>query len=95
MVSAGANCIRLYNANPTTKLYTEEVLNGIQTPIDGTIVPPALGKDHRPFMDAAAAFGLMVIFPLLGDRDMINKLPREQYERYLKNQVNRLKFLLI
>ena len=55
--------------------------------IEGEIVAPPLGKDHRPFMDAALAFDFMVIYPLLGDEALMKALTKDNYKEYLKNQV--------
>lgn len=85
---SGANTIRIYNINPSTRLYTDMVLSGQVTAIDGNIVAPSYGKDHRSFMDAAFNAGLMVIYPLLGDQTLMNKLTKDQYQRYLQNQID-------
>eukprot|EP01122_Echinamoeba_exundans_P013455 TRINITY_DN5882_c0_g2_i1.p2 TRINITY_DN5882_c0_g2~~TRINITY_DN5882_c0_g2_i1.p2 ORF type:complete len:364 (-),score=74.65 TRINITY_DN5882_c0_g2_i1:1305-2396(-) len=67
MKKLGVNVLRLYNANPTTLLATQQLLsqgwNGIKE---------ARGKDHRPFMDAAHAAGFKVMFPLLSDESLLN-----------------------
>jgi hypothetical protein len=67
MKQLGVNVLRLYNANPTTLLATQQLLsqgwNGITE---------ARGKDHRPFMDAAHAAGFKVMFPLLSDESLLN-----------------------
>jgi len=56
------NAIRLYNVNPTTRLASERLLN---TGWNDILEP--LGKDHRQFMDYAQAYGIKVMFPLVGD----------------------------
>jgi len=87
---SGANAIRIYNVNPTTRLYTDEVLAGNRTSIAGTIAPPSYGKDHVPFMDIAYKAGLMVIFPLLGDESLMSSLSQQQFQEYLQNQIDEI-----
>lgn len=79
-------CCRIYTVNPTTKLYTEAVLAGEQTPISGTILYP-YGKDHIPFLDACEDAGLKVIYPLFGDPYYMKNTPTDQFERFLNNMV--------
>jgi hypothetical protein len=85
----GANTIRIYNANPTTLLYTQQVTSGEKPAISGNIVAP-VGKDHRPFFDAAQQFGLKIIFPLLGDENLMKNTPKDHYERFLENQIDEI-----
>jgi len=88
--SMGANTLRVYNSNPTTFLYTEEVILGIQTAISGSIAPPPVGKYHVPFMNAAAAYGLMVIYPLIGDQTLMTTMNQSDYERLIQNQIDEI-----
>jgi hypothetical protein len=87
---SGANAIRIYNINPTTRMYTDAVLAGTQQAVTGTIVAPSYGKDHRPFMDAAYQAGLMVIYPLLGDQTLMASLTQDEFEGYLRNQIDEI-----
>ena len=52
-----------------------------------TIAAPAYGSDHRSFMDYAYQSGLMVIFPLVSDVNMLRDLTATQFESYMMNQV--------
>jgi hypothetical protein len=79
----GANTLRLYNVNPTTRLASEELLatgwNKIQV---------ANGKDHRQFMDYAHEHGLKVIFPLVGDETALTNDPEELLDQKLRNLID-------
>lgn len=70
LIDLGVNTIRIYNINPTTRLASENLLeqrwNKIQLPE---------GKDHRPFMDAAAEAGIKVMFPLVADETALTTDP--------------------
>lgn len=77
----GVNTIRIYNSNPTTRQSTIDQLgqNGILEP---------LGKLHIPFMNKAQQYGLKVIFPLMGDEQILRKTPEATVQQMLKNQID-------
>lgn len=85
----GANTLRMYHTSPITTLYTEAVANGEQEPIEN-LVGIVLEKDHRPFMDLAYQYGLMVIFPLDGDENTLRNVPTDTMHRLLMNQIDEI-----
>jgi hypothetical protein len=73
------NTIRIYKVNPTTRLATENLLSQRWNKIE-----VAEGKDHRPFMDAAEAHGLKVMFPLVADETALTTDPEDLLDQKIK-----------
>lgn len=83
MKELGANTIRLYNVNPTTRLASEKFLesgwNNVSKPY---------GKDHIPFLDYAYESGLRVIFPLVSDESALTLDPEDLLIQKTKNLID-------
>jgi len=81
LAAAGANTIRLYNANPTTRAATQTYTN---------LFPQPTGKDHTQFMQLAAQYNISVIYPLICDDNSFAKLDSATYKRYLRWQIDEI-----
>lgn len=77
----GVNTLRLYNVNPTSKLYVDKY-KSIEPEIIETI-----GPEHRPFLDMAHQYGFKVIFPILSDESTLFGNPKERLERWIQTQI--------
>jgi hypothetical protein len=86
MKSMGVNTLRMYNTNPITMQYSQDVLAG-KLPNPTNIKLPN-GKSHVEFMDLAYHYGFMVLFPLIGDENIIRNTPQAQYYQLLRNQID-------
>lgn len=81
MKQAGANTIRVHNANPWTKNYTATHIGN-----DGILLPN--GKSHREFMDVAQSYSLKVIFPLPGEWSWLINYPQDEMYQLIENIVD-------
>lgn len=82
----GANTLRLYNINAMTQKYTLEVFNGDKDNLFE--ITAAYGKNHVPFLDAAKNAGFMVMYPLLGDENLLMSLSDLKLQQLLMNQID-------
>eukprot|EP00026_Physarum_polycephalum_P003470 Phypoly_transcript_03482.p1 GENE.Phypoly_transcript_03482~~Phypoly_transcript_03482.p1 ORF type:complete len:768 (+),score=86.79 Phypoly_transcript_03482:78-2381(+) len=78
--SMGANTLRLYNANPTTRQMSQIYPT--------SKIPFPQGKDHIPFLDLAQQYGFSVVFPLYSDMGAFNTLSEEDFKRFLRAQID-------
>lgn len=79
MKELGANTIRIYNTNPTTKQASIYYPQAVRLP---------LGKDHIPFMNLASSYGFQVIFPLISDYTILTTYDAATFKRLLRWQID-------
>jgi len=79
IAASGANTVRMYHTNPIT---AQAVFSDDGYPFKG------YGSEYRPFMDAAAANGLKVVFPLFAELTQILSFSTEKMEEYIRNLVD-------
>ena len=79
MADLGVNTLRVYNANPTTLLATQELL-----PSGWNSIVKPYGKDHRPFFDLAHAYGFRIVFPLVTDETALTVDSDELLDQKIK-----------
>jgi len=74
----GANTLRVYNTNPTTRQATLNPANGL--------LP--FGKDHIPFFDLAATYGFKIIWALYADATFLAGGNTTLLQQYLRWQID-------
>jgi len=81
MKELGVNTLRIYNCNPITRQASIDQLgtNGIVA---------SVGKSHLAFMDEAYNSGFMIIFPLMGDYNIIVNHPEDELHQLIMNQID-------
>jgi hypothetical protein len=76
----GANTLRIYNTNPTTRQMSELYPTNF--------IPFPQGKDHIPFLDMAQQYGFYVIFPLYSDLTAFTDDSETDFKRLLRAQID-------
>jgi hypothetical protein len=81
MKELGVNTLRLYHANPVSKLYVDKYKS-----IEPDLIAD-VGPEHRPFLDLAYQYGFKVIFPIVSDEALLFGTPPDRLERFVQTQV--------